>query len=253
MPERADPPPPSHTLEGSTAQEPELREIPEIDRLMAAALAEHRLPGAVIVVGRGDGVYFRKAYGQRALIPAPLPMTEDTIFDQASLTKPIVTATLIQYLVSRGRLDLDDPVSTHLPEFGSQGKQAVTVRQLLLHTGGLPIVNPLSDYADGPERALAKVFSQRLEAAPGTRYIYGDLGYIVLGVLIERLSGEPLDRLARRPCARQHCAGRCAHAVPRTGSRERGAFCDGNSQSRPVRRHGPVRRSARARTPAIAR
>ncbi len=165
---------------------------------MQAALAEQKLPGAVVVVGRRDGVVFRRAYGRRAIIPAPLPMTEDTIFDLASLTKPMVTASLIQYLIEAGRLNLDDRVSKHVPEFASRGKKAITVRQLLTHTGGLPIVNPLEEYAEGPARGLERVLDTRLEFAPGERYHYGDLGYIVLGVLIERVSGEPLDRLATR-------------------------------------------------------
>jgi uncharacterized protein YbbC (DUF1343 family) len=156
------------------------------------------MPGAVVVIGRKDGIAFRRAYGQRALLPAPAPMTENTIFDQASLTKPMVTASLLQHLVERGRLDLDDPVAKHLPEFKPHGKQAITVRQLLVHTSGLPIVNPLSDYADGPERALGHVFELRLEAPPGRNYLYGDVSYIVLGALIERLAGERLDQLARR-------------------------------------------------------
>src|SRR6187399_2705792 len=148
------------------------------------------MPGCVIVIGRSSGILFHKAYGQRALVPARAPMTEDTIFDQASLTKSIVTATLIQKLIERGQLHLDDRASQYLPE--------ITVRQLLLHTSGLPIVNPLTDYAEGPQAGLAHVFDQRLEAAPGQAYNYGDLGYIVLGALIERISGERLDKLAQR-------------------------------------------------------
>ncbi len=172
--------------------------MPEIDALVARALTEHRMPGAVVVIGRKDGVLFRRAYGQRALLPAPAPMTENTIFDQASLTKPIVTATLIQLLVERGRLDLDDRVALYLPEFKSHGKAAITIRQLLLHTAGLPIVNPLEEYADGPARAFERLFDTRLEAAPGQSYLYSDLSYILLGALIERVTGERLDSLARR-------------------------------------------------------
>ncbi|HTV24284.1 MAG TPA: exo-beta-N-acetylmuramidase NamZ domain-containing protein [Polyangiaceae bacterium] len=178
--------------------EPLPLDIPAIDALVNQALAEHRMPGAVVIIGRGSGVYFRRAYGQRAILPAPLPMTTTTIFDLASLTKPIVTASLVQSLVDRRLLDLDDPVSKYVSAFGSRGKAAVTVRQLLEHTGGLPIVNPLKDYKDGPERAYERVFDQRLENAPGQNYLYGDLSYIVLGALVERVSGERLDALAKR-------------------------------------------------------
>lgn len=178
--------------------EPQPVDIPAIDELVQQALAEQRMPGAVVIIGRQSGVYFRRAYGQRALLPAPLPMTTTTIFDLASLTKPIVTASLIQWLVERGALDLDDPVARYLPAFGVGGKEAVSVRQLLEHTGGLPIVNSLRDYQDGPERAFERVFAQRLENAPGQNYLYGDLSYIVLGALVERLAGERLDALAKR-------------------------------------------------------
>jgi uncharacterized protein YbbC (DUF1343 family) len=181
----------------SLAATPSLQ-IPEIDRLVETALADAKMPGCVIVIGRSSGILFHKAYGQRALVPARASMTENTIFDQASLTKPLVTATLIQKLIERGQLRLDDRASQYLPEFASRNKAEITVRQLLLHTSGLPIVNPLSDYADGPKAGLAHVFDQRLEAAPGQAYNYGDLGYIVLGALIERITGERLDKLAQR-------------------------------------------------------
>ena len=180
------------------AVEPQPLDVPAIDALVNQALAEHRMPGAVVIIGRKSGVYFRRAYGQRAILPAPLPMTTTTIFDLASLTKPIVTASLVEWLVERGKLDLDDAVSRHLPAFGANGKAAVTVRQLLEHTGGLPIVNPLKDYRDGPELAYERLFEQRLENAPGRNYLYGDLSYIVLGALIERVAGERLDALAKR-------------------------------------------------------
>jgi uncharacterized protein YbbC (DUF1343 family) len=173
-------------------------EIPAIDELVRVALEEKRMPGCVIVIGRQSGVLFHHAYGQRALLPAPLPMTENTIFDIASLTKAMVTATLIQKLVERGKLRLDDRVSQYVPEFAANGKSEITVRQMLLHTSGLPIVNPLKDYAEGPAAGLAHVFDQRLEAPPGQKYTYSDLGYITLGVLIERLSGERLEVLARQ-------------------------------------------------------
>jgi uncharacterized protein YbbC (DUF1343 family) len=173
-------------------------DIPAIDALVAQALEEHRMPGAVVIIGRKSGVYFRRAYGLRALLPAPLPMTTTTIFDLASLTKPIVTASLIQWLAERRQLDLEDAVSKYLPAFGSHGKASISVRQLLEHTAGLPIVNPLADYRDGPERAYERVLDQRPETPPGQHYLYGDLNYIVLGALVERIGGERLDVLAKR-------------------------------------------------------
>lgn len=190
------PAPPSTPV--ASAAPPLPLDIPRIDALVNQALEEQRMPGAVVIIGRKSGVYFRRAYGQRAILPAPLPMTTTTIFDLASLTKPIVTASLIQWLVERRMIGLDDAVSKYLPAFGSHGKERVSVRQLLEHTGGLPIVNPLKDYRDGPARAYERVLDQRLENPPGQSYLYGDLSYIVLGALIERVSGERLDILARR-------------------------------------------------------
>ncbi len=194
-------PPPVPVASGFPAvaeKEPLPLEIPRIDALVAQALEEHRMPGAVVIVGKKSGVYFRRAYGRRALLPEPLPMSTTTIFDLASLTKPIVTASLVQWLIERRLLNLDDAVSRHLPGFASHGKEKVTVRQLLEHIGGLPIVNPLKDYREGSERALERVLDQRLENAPGQTYLYGDLSYIVLGALIEKLSGERLDALGKR-------------------------------------------------------
>lgn len=177
---------------------PAALDIPQIDALVARALDERRMPGAVVIIGRKSGVSFRRAYGQRALLPAPAPMSESTIFDLASLTKPIVTGSLIQWLIEARRLSLGDPIAKHLPAFAAHGKDAITVRQLLEHIGGLPIVNPLSEYREGPERALEHVMELKLENAPGRAYLYGDLSYIVLGALIERVSGEHLDALAKR-------------------------------------------------------
>ncbi len=182
---------------GASSSQPSL-DIPAIDQLVNTALAERKMPGCVVVIGRQSGVLFHRAYGQRALVPAPAPMTEDTIFDIASLTKPLVTATLIQKLIERRQLRLDERVARYLPEFAANGKGEVTVRQLMLHTAGLPIVNSLEDYAEGAALGLSRVFEQKLEALPGQRYVYGDLGYITLGALIERVTGERLDQLARR-------------------------------------------------------
>ncbi len=165
---------------------------------MARALESSRLPGAVVVVGQQSGVVFRRAYGQRAILPAREEMTPDTIFDLASVTKPLVAGTLAQWLIEQGQLKLDDRVASHLPEFGVRGKSDVTVEQLLLHTGGLPPTNSLKDYFDGPARARSRALGSWLEALPGRRFLYSDVGYVALGALIERVSGEPLDALAER-------------------------------------------------------
>ncbi|MEO8182469.1 MAG: serine hydrolase domain-containing protein, partial [Deltaproteobacteria bacterium] len=170
----------------------------EIDELVEQAVREGKTPGAVVVVGRHDGILFQRAYGERAVLPVRREMTLDTIFDLASLTKPLVTATLAAWLIERGALRLSDTVSKYLPEFRGQSKENVTVEELLLHTSGLPPSNPLRDYRKGSQRARDRTIGSVLEAYPGRKFIYSDVGYIVLGMLIERVTREPLDVTARR-------------------------------------------------------
>ncbi len=173
-----------------------LEDQERIDAAVEAAIARGEMPGAVVIVGRRDGVVFRRAYGRRALEPAPLPMEIDTIFDLASVTKAVATATAVAMLVDEGRVDLDRPVAAYVPEFAADGKSEVTVRQLLTHTGGLPPANPLSDFEDGAQGALERILAVR-PAGPAGRYQYSDLGFIVLGALVERVSGQTLDAFAR--------------------------------------------------------
>jgi serine-type D-Ala-D-Ala carboxypeptidase len=173
-------------------------EIPDIDDLVARAIRAGRTPGAVVVVGRRSGVVFRRAYGRRAILPAREDMTPDTIFDLASLTKPMVVGTLVQWLIEQGRLNVREPAVAYLPEFGVREKYLVTVEQLLLHTSGLPPTNTLRDYWQGPERARSLALGGYLYKYPGREFIYSDIGYIALGELIENVTGERLDQTAER-------------------------------------------------------
>jgi uncharacterized protein YbbC (DUF1343 family)/CubicO group peptidase (beta-lactamase class C family) len=169
-----------------------------IDSVVKHALDRGELPGCVIlVVHRGQAV-FRKAYGLRSKQPSEIPMTADTVFDLASLTKPVATATSVMILVEQGNLGLSDRVAQHLPAFGQNGKDKITVADLLLHTGGLIADNPESDYLDGRAKSLERVFQLSPLADPGTRFIYSDVGYIVLGELVELLAGMPLDEFAQK-------------------------------------------------------
>lgn len=166
--------------------------LPGVAGLMETAIRAGKLPGAVVAVGTSDGLRYLRAFGQRALDP-PEPMTEDTLFDLASLTKPLATAASVHLLVERGLVSLDAPAARYLPAFGAKGKRRVTVRQLLLHTSGLDRVNPLRDFAGGAEAGLARILGRKLAHLPGQRFEYSDLGYIVLGALVERVAGQPLD------------------------------------------------------------
>src|SRR5207253_4531979 len=137
-------------------------------------------------------VAFRKAYGQRAKQPTEAAMTADTLFDLASLTKPIATATSVMLLLERGKLRLTDRVVDHLPEFAPHAKDRITVEQLLLHTNGLIADNPVRDYNGGPEKAFERINELKPTNEPGTKFTYSDVNFMVLGKLVERLSGEPL-------------------------------------------------------------
>ena len=164
-----------------------------IDAAVLTAIRSGEAPGAVVLVLHDGEIAFLRAYGDRSKKPARAPMTADTVFDLASLTKPIVTATSVAILAERGALRLSDKIADHLPEFAKNGKDRVTIEHLLLHTSGLTADNALRDYQAGRDAALANVFALPLETEPGARFLYSDVGYIVLGALIERVSGERLD------------------------------------------------------------
>ncbi len=170
--------------------------LAEIDQAVAQAIEAKRIPGCVVAIGRHGKVVLLRAYGNRQVEPSPIAMTVDTVFDLASLTKPVATATSVMLLVEAGRIRLDDPVAKHLPEFGRKGKDAVTVLQLLTHQGGLMPDNALRDYLDGPEKAWQRIFDLALSAPPGSKFIYSDVGFLVLGKLVERVSGKPLNEFA---------------------------------------------------------
>lgn len=169
-----------------------------IDATVNEAIHRGELPGAVVLVLHKGEIVYRKSFGLRAKQPVEAAMTPDTIFDLASLTKPVATATSIMLLIEQGKLRPTDPVARHIPEFGQNSKDKVTVEHLLLHTSGLSPVSPEADYRDGPATALARIYQRAPAAAPGTKFTYSDLGYIVLGQLVERLGGLPLDEFVRR-------------------------------------------------------
>ncbi len=163
-----------------------------LDTAVTEAIAAKKTPGGVLWFER-DGEVYRKAYGQRALAPAPEPISEDTIYDAASLTKVVATTTAIMQLVERGKLDLDARVVRYLPEFAPHGKDAITVRQLLIHMSGL---RPDLDYKPvwaGIDTAVRMACAERLRSAPGTTFVYSDINFIVLGHLVHLASGKRLD------------------------------------------------------------
>lgn len=167
-----------------------------IDALVERELAAGAAPGCVVAIGDARSIAFLRAYGWRAIEPAREPMTTDTIFDLASVTKAVATTTSILRLVERGAIELDAPARRYLPELRGGGRERITVRHLLTHTSGLPAVDPLTDYDGGERPAIARIARAALEGAPGGSVRYSDLGFILLGEIVARVDGRSLDRFA---------------------------------------------------------
>ena len=172
--------------------------LARIDGVVSESIAKHELPGAVVLAGHRGKVVFRKAYGNRAVEPFAEPMTVDTVFDIASLTKTVATATSVMILVEEGKLLLSDPVVRHIPEFAPAGgdRAKVTIEHLLTHRAGFPPDDSLALYAGTPEEIFARKYQEPLKSAPGSQFVYSDAGYEVLGEIVRRVSGERLDRFA---------------------------------------------------------
>jgi serine-type D-Ala-D-Ala carboxypeptidase len=170
---------------------------------LSTFLTEHissgEFPSAVYLVDERDEITFADALGHSVVEPYTIANTIDTIYDLASLTKPLVTGMLCARRIELGELTLDSSVSHYLPEFDRTDKQMITVRELLTHTSGLPAWRPLYILADDePERAAGAIANLKLEYKPGTRVIYSDLGFIALGTLLERMTGHRLAEMAHR-------------------------------------------------------
>ncbi len=169
-----------------------------LDPIINDAIADHQIPGAVVIVGHDGRVVYRKAYGSRALEPQREAMTLDTVFDCASLTKVIATTTAVMQLWEQGKFRMSDPVAKYLPEFGQNGKQDITIRQLLVHYSGLAPDLDLATAWEGKETGYRMAFEAAPERAPGAAFVYSDINFVVLGALVERLSGESLDEYATK-------------------------------------------------------
>jgi CubicO group peptidase (beta-lactamase class C family) len=154
------------------------------------------IPGAVVAVGRRKGIVYLEAFGARALKPRREAMTERTIFDLASLTKVMVTAPLVVERAERGTLSLEDPLGLHIEEARGTEIGAIPLGMLLTHTAGFPADNPLADYSGGKSRLYTAIAAEPLEATPGTRFTYSDVGYVFLQGVVERATGKRLDRVA---------------------------------------------------------
>ena len=168
-----------------------------IDDAVSAAIARNEIPGAVVLVARRGLIGYLKAFGSRALQPDQEPMTIDTIFDIASLTKVIATTPSIMLLVERGDLRLGDKVKRYLPQFTGGKKEDITVHQLLTHYSGLPPDFDLSKQWQGYEPAMEQLWKEKTVSDPGKEFSYSDLNFITLGEIVRTVSGEPLDTFAQ--------------------------------------------------------
>lgn len=171
--------------------------LARIDAAIDRAIERGQVPGVVVLVGRRGSIVYARAAGRRAVVPADEPMTRDTIFDMASLTKPVATATSVMILIEQGSLRLSDRLGRLMPEFDNHGKGAITVDQLLRHRAGLVPDDPIADYAAGPDEAWKRIAALELPGTPGERFRYSDVGFLILGRLVERVGGRPLDQFAR--------------------------------------------------------
>lgn len=171
-------------------RQPDLESIGEIVR---AQIEAGKIPGAVVVVGGSESVVYRHAFGYRELAPQRIAMTPETIFDLASLTKPVATSIAVMQLHERGKLDLDAPVARYWPAFGTNGKEPITVRQLMTHYSGLAADLDLANRWSGYKPALQMIIAAKPLYPPGTHYAYSDINFEALGEVVERVSGMALD------------------------------------------------------------
>jgi len=196
---RAEEPPSSPRHRAAAAQQQ--YDFGAVSTAVDQAIAAKKLPGAVVLINHDGKTVFEHAYGNRALEPKVEPMTEDTIFDMASLTKCLVTATAVMQLYEQHKLAFDDPVAKYLPTFAANGKENVTIRELLTHYSGLPEDVSLKDNwgLTTPDKTegIRRAMNATLYGPPGVTFKYSDINFITLGALVETISGQPLEVYAQ--------------------------------------------------------
>ncbi len=169
----------------------------DLDAVVNQATREDKIPGAVVLVGHNGQVVFRKAYGNRALLPAKEPMTADTIFDIASLTKIVATTSGMMKLFEQGKVRIDDPVTTYLPEFQG-GQSPITIRDLMTHFSGLRPDLDLEPAWSGYETGIRKALADKPASPPETKFVYSDINFILAGEIVHRVSGLPENEYVKR-------------------------------------------------------
>ncbi|HYJ90161.1 MAG TPA: serine hydrolase domain-containing protein, partial [Pyrinomonadaceae bacterium] len=172
--------------------------LAQIDALVAQDIKDKKLPGAVVLVGHKGKIVFRKAYGNRSLVPTVEPMTLDTIFDLASLTKVVATTTSIMILVEQGKLRLSETIGKYIPEIQDEQVKRVTIQQLMTHTSGFAPDFDLKEKWTGREGMLQALYKEKLRTPPGLRFVYSDINYITLAEILQRVSKQELWSFANR-------------------------------------------------------
>lgn len=172
--------------------------LSHIDPIVEAGLDEKKMPGCVIAIGRHGKIALLRAYGDKRVEPQVEPMTVDTVFDMASITKPVATATSTMVLVEQGKVRIRNRVSEYIPEFGVNGKEKVTIFQLLTHQGGLIPDNAIDDYNHGLEEAFNRINNLETYVEPGSRFVYTDVGFILLADIIKRTSGLNVHEFSQK-------------------------------------------------------
>ncbi len=204
------------------------------DEAVRDAVAASEVPGAVLLVGQADQVLHRKVLGWRATVPNPELMTADTIFDIASLTKVVATTPSVLRLWEQGKVDLNAPIGHYLKEFNNAAFQDVTVARMLTHSAGMPDLPSRDAMARGFPEAARLQAKVGLAAPPGSVFLYSDTGFILLGELVRRVSGDPLDRFAQRQFYRPLGMRDTAFAPPPTWRKR-------IAPTEVVNAHGPLR------------
>jgi CubicO group peptidase (beta-lactamase class C family) len=173
-----------------------------ITAVVKAEIAKGSFPGAVVLIGRDENILYEKAFGHQAIQPRRVPMRTDTVFDLASLTKPVATAPAVMLLADRGKIDINDYAAKYLPAFASEGKQHVRISHLLTHTSGLPAYTNADSLAEQfgspcPHRVIDKICSLKALSEPGREFRYSCLGYITLARIVEIVASTTIDQFTQ--------------------------------------------------------
>ena len=180
----------------------DMKKLEELSTVIPQEMEKAKIPGTVVLIGSKEKIYFEKTFGYAAIEPEKIPMQINTLFDLASVTKPVATATSIMVLVDRGKIKLDDKVSKYSPEFASNGKENATIKDLLTHSSGLPAYMNAKNLQDKygypcPDAMIKEIANLKAQYEPSKDYTYSCLGFITLSEIVKIASGQDLNAFSR--------------------------------------------------------